>query len=814
MKNIIKLVIVTVFIIIIISGLYYFKTLNNYDFTHYNHDEAYHMAEDLSSSELMGRAVGEIGNEKTVSYIENYLNENSIEYEIQNVKQIVPIIDSKSVFTIGEDEFLLYKDYEFYIDNRYGDIEFGGDILYLGEALFAVDPVILDDRIVVIRTKFLSEDYIDYLLENGAKGVLYYTNVEGFGNKIDRNLMNKKWLNIEDKIGSEIFVGRITFDFAKYLLENAKNDQYEEYYKKVSSLAVYSGGDQYVGLVHDVGLSINVDYELLEVPSFIISYPGDNSLIANNFITHFDGQGLGNDIVDFFPSAVNGGASTASLLELAKSLKLQKSMPKEDINIVLLNGELVSDKSTTDIFEILDKRYAGNKNIIIEYIGFKESKGLHIDWDYFNNQSAIIANQIFTYSSTIGVDFEFRDDPIVTYDEYKKFTTLDNPLVLITGTHNNSMYEILNSSKDTFDIISEESMRNGSNILTGYINKELYNHIPLDFVDDWVFALSIVVLLIGLIITYINNLYSYRKNRLIRKIYYSRIYTLIALIYKYFILFGGALVLIALILNIPQNFDMTKFGNINISNFSLYNLLRGTYFSLLNLFATLINPSSEIFQKIIIYIIKSMKLISIGLVLSLFFGILKGISDSYSAKSDYSIRTLTSIIAYSIPDVMVAIVSLLGIIYLSKIHWVNELIGPTLLRTVIMPIVALIIIPSIYISRLIYVTIQEEKQKEYVKFLYYKGIPRKKVYFRQFVFVSIIKVLQSMKTILMVLFSNLILVEYIFSYPGIMFNILTYNNNPYIVIMFALAIGVLFVTITGLSRLILWLILPKREVLS
>ncbi|MEA3422299.1 MAG: ABC transporter permease subunit [Bacillota bacterium] len=814
MKNIIKLVIATVFIIAIIFGAYYFKTLDNYDFTHYNHDEAYHMAEDLSSSELMGRAVGEIGNAKTVRYIENYLNDNLIEYEIQSIKQIIPIIDSKSVFKIGEDEFLLYKDYEFYIDNRYGDIDFDGDILYLGETLFEVDSKILDDRIVVIRTKYLSDDYIDYLLENGAKGVLYYTNVEGFTDKIDRNLMNKKWLNIENKIGSEIFAGRITLDFAKYLLETAKNDQYEEYYKKVSSSAVYSSGDQYVGLIHDVDLSINVDYKLLKVPSFVISFPGENSSIANNFITHFDGQGLGNDVVDFFPSAVNGGASTAGLLELAKSLKLQKSIPKEDINIVLLNGELASDKSTIDIFEILDKRYMGNKNIIIEHIGFKESKGLHIDWDYFNNQSAIIANQIFAYSSTMGVDFEFRDDPIVTYDEYKNFATLDNPLVLITGTHNNSMYGILNSSEDTFDIISKESMKNGSNILTGYINKELYNHIPLDFIDEWVFSLLIAVLFMGLLITYINNLYHYRKNRLIRNIYYSRTYTLIASIYKYFILFGGALVLIALILNIPQNFDMIKFANINISNFSLYNLLRGTYFSLLNLFTILMNPSSQIFQKIIIYITKSMKLISIGLVLSLFFGILKGVSDSYSAKSYYSIKTLTSIIAYSIPDVMVAIVSLLGIIHLSKIGWVNELIGPTLLRTVIMPIVALIVIPSIYISRLIYVTIQEEKQKEYVKFLYYKGIPRKKVYFRQFVFVSIIKVLQSMKTILMVLFSNLILVEYIFSYPGIMFNILTYNNNPYIVIMFALAIGIMFVMLTGLSRFILWLILPKRRGLS
>ena len=243
-------------------------------------------------------------------------------------------------------------------------------------------------------------------------------------------------------------------------------------------------------------------------------------------------------------------------------------------------------------------------------------------------------------------------------------------------------------------------------------------------------------------------------------------------------------------------------------------MIKGTYFSFISIFNVVSNPSSEISKKIVVYVIKSVKLIGWGLFISLSMGIIKGILDSYSKKQATALKTMTSIIVYSIPDVMIAIFALLGIIYLSKIDWVFDLIGPTILRTTIMPIVALSVIPSIYISRLIFVAIEEEKQKEYVKFLYYQGIPRKQVYFRQFAKVSIMKVLQSMKSILMVIFSNLILVEHIFSVPGMMFNIITYKNNPYIVIVFALIIGIVFTLISAMSQFILKIISPRKEVLS
>ena len=357
-------------------------------------------------------------------------------------------------------------------------------------------------------------------------------------------------------------------------------------------------------------------------------------------------------------------------------------------------------------------------------------------------------------------------------------------------------------------------MDNAMKIVLGYFNKDLYNNMPLNFIDIRILYALTVLTVMGLIVMMIHEGYLITRNETLEQIYYSRVYSLVAMVFKYTIPFGIALLLIGMVLNIPSDFNLVKIGNSNLTNFSLYSVIKGTYFSILNIFRTIQEPSSVIMQKIVVYIQKSLLLISCGLFLSLVLGMVKGIMDSYSKKRNANLKTLTAIFAYSVPDVLIAILSLLAIIYLSSIGWINDLIGPKLLRTTIMPVVALIIIPSIYISRLIFVTIEEEKQKEYVKFLYYMGIPRRQVYFRQFAFVSVMKVLASMKSILMVVFSNLILVEYIFSYPGIMYNIITYQNNPYVIIIFALVIGVLFVAITGLCKFILRIISPGREALS
>lgn len=814
MTRFIKLLVVTTVVIGGVFLLFHFRETNRFDLEAYDSGAAYRIAEDLASEELMGRGPGEPGNVLAQAYIEDYLDRHDIAYETETFVQLTPIIDPNGVITIGEDRFNLYDDFEFTISGNGSDLVYDGEILFVGESLYDIDPELLDGRIVVQRSNRITDDHADYLMTHGAAGILHYTNDEYFTTRFDRTKMDRKLLYIDDKVSSELFKGRITYEFAKYLMETARENQFDEYYRPPSKAYGSYSYERVVGLVKEVHVDVHVDYRLVELSNFIINFPGKDRTIANNLISRFDGQGLGNDTIGYFPSAVNGGASTAGLLELARTLNVQDEIPEEDINIVLVNGSNVSDKGMRGILELLSDRYEGNKNIALEYIGYTASKGARVLWDFYNNQAIIIGNKLFNYSMDLGTVYEFVDDPILDISNYRSYSGTDNPFVMITGTHKGELFQISESSEDTIEQVSEASLHNAMKIVLAYINKDLYRDMPLDFIDIRMLYALVVLSVFGLLGLFLKEGYQMSGNRTLGAIYYSRPYNFVALVFKYTLPFGVALLLIGMVLNIPPDFNMVKIGDATLTNFSLYEVVKGTYLSIINIFRTFSDPSSDIMVKLLVYIRKSLILIGLGLSLSLVIGIFKGILDSYSKKRGSSLKTLTSIFAYSVPDVLIAILALLVIINLSRIPLIDTLIGPRVLRTTIMPVVALIIIPSIYISRLVFVTLEEEKQKEYVKFLYYKGIPRRQVYFRQFTFVSVLKVLASMKAILMVIFSNLILVEYIFSYPGIMFNIITYKNNPYVIIIFALVIGVLFVTITGISKFILKIISPRREALS
>lgn len=792
--------------------LFLLREVDRFDPMAYDPDHAYALAADLTSEALMGRGAGEAGNELAVEYVTDYLEDEGIDYELQYFTQLTPQVDPNGTIQVGETAYHLYEDFEFTLEGRGSDLHFDGEILYVETALFVIDPALLEGRLVVMQSNKVSEEVKDYLIENGAIGYLFFTSQEYLNISLDRDVMDRKFMEIESKTGAQLFQGRITGEMAETLMNQARENMYEEYYRPPSEVLVNRGYEQVVGLVKDVAVNVDVDYRLVELPNILITFPGKDASVSNNIFARFDGLGLGSESSGHFPTALEGGTASASLLELATALKDQPAIPDESITLVLVNGSQVSHKGFEHALSLLDRRYTASKNIAIEDIGFTNSRGAQITWDYYNNQAVILGNKLFKDSGVLGASFDYIADPIVVFDSYMPYSRVDSPFVMITGTHvRSAVNKILDSTDDGMENISPESMYNDMKLVIGYLSRDLYHQAALDFVSPTILFGMGGFALIGLVLMLIRTLYVSLPGERLGMVYYSRGFTLLSLLYKYLLPTAVAMLLIGMVLNIPSDFNMVSMGDGTLTNFSLFDVMRGTYFSLVNMVRTFADPSSDIMQKLLVYIRKSLLLIGWGLGLSLTVGILKGVSDAYSKRKGSSIRTLTSIIAYSIPDVLIAMLSLLAVIQLVKVDWVADVIGAERLRTVIMPIFALSVIPSIYISRLIFVTIEEEKEKEYVKFLYYKGIPRRMVYFRQFIFVSLLKVLSSMKSILMVVFSNLILVEFIFSYPGIMFNIITYQNNPYVIIIFALVIGMLFVAITGLSRAILRMVSPRRE---
>jgi ABC-type dipeptide/oligopeptide/nickel transport system permease component len=205
-------------------------------------------------------------------------------------------------------------------------------------------------------------------------------------------------------------------------------------------------------------------------------------------------------------------------------------------------------------------------------------------------------------------------------------------------------------------------------------------------------------------------------------------------------------------------------------------------------------------------------LIAWGIGLSILLGLFKGMLDAFFHKGRTGFSTLSGIVLYSIPDVLIAFVSLVAVVYLSKVSWVNRLVDANTLRLYIMPILSLTIVPIIYISRLVFVALEEEKKKDYVKFLHYKGLSKLQIYVGHFSKVALVKILDSSKAVIMLIFSNLIVVEYLFNYPGIMYNLLESSEDSTKVIILSLSIGLSFISIYLLSVLLLKLIHPGRRV--
>jgi peptide/nickel transport system permease protein len=88
----------------------------------------------------------------------------------------------------------------------------------------------------------------------------------------------------------------------------------------------------------------------------------------------------------------------------------------------------------------------------------------------------------------------------------------------------------------------------------------------------------------------------------------------------------------------------------------------------------------------------------------------------------------------------------------------------------ILPAIAISLVSSIYISRILAFEIRRELDKEYIRYAYARGVDEKKIFWSQ-VYINIEKtLLSSIKVAMSILFSSMIIAEYLFSYPGLGLN--------------------------------------------
>lgn len=193
---------------------------------------------------------------------------------------------------------------------------------------------------------------------------------------------------------------------------------------------------------------------------------------------------------------------------------------------------------------------------------------------------------------------------------------------------------------------------------------------------------------------------------------------------------------------------------------------------------------------------KSIKLLVGGLVIAIAAGILKGVFDSRRGKSkDSSLKILLTIIPISLPDILIVAIFQAFAIWLIQ-HGIKifKVAGSGTWHHEVLPIVALSILPACYIARVTAMSIESCYDKEYVKAAIGKGCSSRRILWNHVMKNAIGIIFESLSNITAMIIGNMMIVEYMFSYPGLtqllMNSYRNYDNNTIIVTI--IVIGIIY----------------------
>jgi len=162
--------------------------------------------------------------------------------------------------------------------------------------------------------------------------------------------------------------------------------------------------------------------------------------------------------------------------------------------------------------------------------------------------------------------------------------------------------------------------------------------------------------------------------------------------------------------------------------------------------------------------LKSLALIGSSLGVALTLGLAGGLVESYRSKT-LQLRSLGALVLFSVPDVFVVLILLLS--YTNAYLAYPALGDMPWLKGFVLPLAALSVIPSIYVSRMTVVAVREELRKDYVRAAKAAGYSRFQLFTTEMMPGVLEKLIDALPTLMAIIFSNMIIVEYLFNYNGI-----------------------------------------------
>ena len=220
--------IISLVIVLIFVSYFIWQSGTSFDEELLNTDNIYNHIEELSSEKYFGKLTGATGNKLALNYIKKFFEEIGVKPAgvdntyYQTFSTIVPDIDTNPIFNIKNSndtiikEFIMYEDYNAISSMNGGSIDFSGKIILAGSNLYRIDPLLIKDCILVIEANVLDSSKIEYVINNGGKGILCSTDVYSFGSFQQNKL--EKVVNTAGKTGQSILVGYISKETYSYML--------------------------------------------------------------------------------------------------------------------------------------------------------------------------------------------------------------------------------------------------------------------------------------------------------------------------------------------------------------------------------------------------------------------------------------------------------------------------------------------------------------------------------------------------------------------------------------------------------------------
>jgi len=771
--------------------------VNNFDSTLFNESNVYNHVKELSSPRYTGRLAGSEGNKLALTYIEQQFTQVGLapagesDTYYQGLKTMVPNYKSHPYLRIRDHKGNLLKEFEFgkdyleSMDNYGSSGQFKGQLMFLVKDIKAYLPGELKDK-VIVKAGLMDKD-MEYAVDCGVKGILMVT-TNPTGN------LTRTAVSIKSKKGKQVPVQSLTW----------------------SSFETLAGYAQQNMLVE---ISQESPYELVSTPNVLGKITGRDEDAGYIIISaHIDHVGSAFES-GYFPGALDGASGIGMMLELARVMKQQTIVPEQTILFVAWNGQEYGQSGSRYYADHPLFPLAKTQVLVLNMLG--DSSNADLVLDSSDQLGRIYSGKLGQYLSVSGLTVKESQSGIS--DDHTPFVEKGIPAVLVKENltiNNKNSYYAVHTFGDQLDNISLQNLQSSGAGLLSYIKAEIYQDTFPRYMR--LSEVTIIVLyLMGLVWIYgVTLVHRMSPNLIIwhtsvENIYYSVFQTLLRKLF--FILTPVLLTFYALVFisNIPTNFNMVVANGTTHANFSLYLVAKKSVFYMRALFGAglgITKYHTQVMDVLPFALLRSLGLLSGTLTVAFVLGTLKGVADGFRERNKGYLRTLGTLFTLSLPDVFIVICVQLGMIYLNQHNLLLELNQFEEVKRYLVALLCLSIIPTVYISRITSTAIQEEIKKDYIKAAKAKGLGNFQLIKNQLMIPVLIKVIDTLGPVLTLVISNLIIVEYLTHYPGLVYSLIKFyqQNDTIPFIGFALALGLIYVMFSLVFKLAARLINPLR----